>query len=120
LIEGNKFECDGKVDEKEVELLETEVGERFFASGTHVLGFVVGVPELAGDPEVIAGAKPGGDGGSDTLADEGFIAVVGGAIEVAVAAFDGLMDNLWSEVLGDFPGAETRRREGGAVGKEMG
>ena len=118
--ERDVFEGDGEVDEEEVELLEAKIGEGAFAGGPDVLGFVVGVPELAGDPEVVAAAESGIEGAGDTFADEGFISVVGGAVEMTVADFDGLMNNPGGEFYGDFPGAKTGRGEGGAIGKEVG
>ena len=81
------------MDEEEVELFEAKIGEGAFAGGPDVLGFVVGVPELAGDPEVIAAAESRIEGAGDAFADEEFISVVGGAVEMTVADFDGLMNN---------------------------
>jgi hypothetical protein len=84
------------------------------------LGLVVGVPEFAGDPEVLAGAESGIESGGNALADEFFISIVGGAVEVAVSGFDGLVDDLGREVFGDLPGSKAGRRKGGAIGKEVG
>lgn len=119
-VEGDEFERDGEVDEVEVELPDAEIGEGLFAGRTDVLGLVVSVPELAGHPEIVASTQPGVKGGSDSFPDKTFIAVVCGAVEVAVSSFDGLVDNLWREFFGDLPGAEAWRREGGTVGKEVG
>jgi len=118
-VEGDEFEGDGEVDEVEVELREAEVGEGPFAGGADVLGFVVGVPELACDPEVVAGAKSGLKGAGDAFADKFFIAVVGSAVEMAVARFDGLVDDPRGEFIWNFPSAKAGRREGGAIGKEV-
>ena len=73
---------------------------------------VVCVPEFARDPEVIAGAEPGVEGGFDALADEGFVAVVASTVEMTVSDLDRFVDDFGGEVFGDFPGAETRRGKG--------
>ena len=54
-----------------------------------------------------AGTESGFESGLDALADEGFVAVVAGAVEVAVAEFDGGVDDGGGEVVGNFPGAEA-------------
>jgi len=109
-VEGNEFERDGEVDEEEVELFKPQIVEGFFASGANMLGLVISVPEFAGDPKFVTGAQSGFDGGGDSFPDEGFIAVVGGAVEVTVSDLNCLMDDFWSEFFRDFPSAETGRR----------
>ena len=107
------------MDEEEIELFKAQIIKSFFASGANMLGLVVGVPKFAGDPEVVAGAKPGFDGGGDPLPDERFIAIVGGAVEVSVPELNCLIDDLRGEFFRDFPSAETGRGKGGAIGKEV-
>ena len=75
-----------------------------------MLGLVVSVPKFAGDPEVVAGAKSGIDGGSDSFSNEGFISIVGGAVEVPIPELNCLMDDLWGEFFRDFPSAKTGGR----------
>ncbi len=109
-VERNEFERDGEVDEEEVELFEPQIIQSFFASGANMLGLVVSVPKFAGDPEVVAGAQSGFDGGVDSFSNEGFIAIVGGAVEVSVSELNCLMDDLRGEFFRDFPSAKTGRR----------
>jgi hypothetical protein len=75
-----------------------------------MLGFVVGVPQFSGDPEIVAGAQSGFDGGGDSFSNEGFIAIVGSAVEVSVSELNCLMDDLRGEFFRDFPSAKTGRR----------
>jgi hypothetical protein len=53
------------------------------------------------------------------LPNEGFIAIVGCAVEVSVSELNCLIDDLRGEFFWDFPSAETGRGKGGAIGKEV-
>lgn len=118
-FEGDELEGDGEVDEVEVELVDAEVLEGALAGGADVLWLVVGVPEFGGDPEVVAFAKAGIEGGLDAFSDEVLIAVVAGAVEVSPAGLDGFVDDGGDAVFVDFPGAEAGRGEGGAIGEKV-
>ena len=50
-----------------------------------MLAAMIGVPQLRGDPQVVAAALPGRDRPGQTGADLGLVPVVAGAIEVPVA-----------------------------------
>lgn len=68
-LDGDVCERDGEVDEVEIEVIDAEVAQGFLASGADVLRFVVGVPELAGNPEILAGAETGFEGACDAFSD---------------------------------------------------
>lgn len=50
-------EGDGEVDEIEIEMIELKIAEGPFEGGSDMFGAVVGVPQLASDPEVVASAE---------------------------------------------------------------
>lgn len=75
-------------------------------------GPVVGVPEFRGDPVVRAG-EVGGRGG-EAVADEDFIGVGGGGVEVRVAGGKGGLDGfggggvVWGEPEAEANGGDIR------------
>ena len=94
--------------EVEVEVLEAEVVQGSEARVPHVFLTVVGVPQLARHPKVVAG-----DGrvlrqrGSDAGANLALVAVVARAVEVPPPLPDGRLHERRRLLLGDFPGPET-------------
>jgi hypothetical protein len=70
------LEGDGEVDDVQVEVVDTPVGQLLAADGLDLLTFVEGLPELADDEEVFALYEAVLDGAGDTLAALDFVAVV--------------------------------------------
>mmetsp|Transcript_19386 Transcript_19386/g.56488 ORF Transcript_19386/g.56488 Transcript_19386/m.56488 type:complete len:336 (-) Transcript_19386:455-1462(-) len=69
---------------------------------------VVGVPELAGDPEVLAGGhEPLFDGELDPVTDLFLVTIIACAVQVPVASTDGLYDNHRGRIPRDFPHASS-------------
>ena len=116
-VERDVGEGDGKVDEVEIEHVELQVAQGALAGSADVLGLVVGVPKFRSDPELVAAAETVAEGGGDPGTDLGLVAVVAGAVEVAVAEADRLVDEAGEGGLGHFPHAQTDGGERAAVGK---
>ena len=104
------FEGDGEVDQEQVEVGQTPVAE--LLAGDFLDDFLVmeAVPELGDDEEVFALDEAVFDGSCDALASFLFVAVVAGAVEEAVAGFDGIVDLVGARVIVDFPEAKTEAR----------
>lgn len=84
-----------------VKVVELELLEGLVKSSLDVLGLVVVVPQLRGDPDVLTlEAGDLGEGLLDTLGNLGLVLVDLGEIEVAVAGLEGLVDTN-----GDFAGS---------------
>ena len=79
-----------------VEVVEAQVGEGLPAGRDDVAGSVLVVPELGGDPELIAGEP------LEDTADLRLVFVDGGAVEVPVADLERAGDGL-----GDLVGPEA-------------
>ena len=103
------------VDQVHVQVVELQVGERL-AEGRDDVGFgVLVVPELAGDPQLLAR-----DAARDDLlqneANSIFVAIDAGAIEVAVAHGGGALDGRGDFVRGDVVAAEGAESDGRHAG----
>ena len=99
------------MDQVHVQVVELQVGERL-AEGRDDVGFgVLVVPELAGDPELLA-RDAAGDDLAQGEADAVFVAVDAGAIEVAVAHGGGAFDGRGDFVRGDVVAAEGAQSDG--------
>jgi hypothetical protein len=110
---------DREMDVHKVKVFESPVREGPFDGGDDVFAVKSG-PYFCDDEEVFSLDETLGDGATDTLSAFAFVVVVLGAVEEAVACFDGIDDLIWGGVLVDFPpttllASEQRSfREGGA------
>ena len=99
------------MDQVHVQVVELQVGERL-AEGRDDVGFrVFIVPELAGDPKLIAGDAAGNDlaqGQPDAV----FVAIDTSAIEVTIAHGGGAFDGRCDLVRGDVIAAEGAQSDG--------
>src|ERR1039458_8751534 len=92
-------------------VVELQVGQRL-AEGRDDIGFrVLIVPELAGDPELLAG-DAAGDDLAQGEANAVLIAIDAGAIEVAVADGSGAFDGGGDLAGGDVVAAEGAQSDG--------
>ena len=98
---------DGPVHEVEVQVGGVEVGQGFAESGLDEMGGVGGVPELGGEPVGGAGESGVGEG----VADGGFVAVGGGAVEVAISSCEGVVDGGRNIFSGRLPEPEAHGRD---------
>lgn len=100
------LECDGPVDEVEVEVVEAELGERVVEGSLDEGGLVGIVPELGCDEELVA-LDDGGDDLLERGADLVLVLVDLGQVQVTVASLDGNLDGVLDlSGLGE-PRAET-------------
>lgn len=95
------------MDEVEVEVVETPLGHLTLGHGHGMLAAVVVVPELRGDEEILALDEAVLDGPVDALARLGAVAVVVGAVDMAVAHLDGVVDGVGRGLAGDLPDTEA-------------
>ena len=77
-------QCNGKVDQVEIELIETKIGKRSLAGSADVIWMMKGIPELRSDPEIVTRSAIR-DRTFQSFSHRNFVAVVTGAIKVAVA-----------------------------------
>lgn len=80
----------GPVNEEQVDLINAEVRHRLIDGALDVVGRVVGVGQLAGDVDLLAGEP----GVGDRLTDPGLGAVSLGGVDVPVAGLQSLADRL--------------------------
>ena len=99
----------GPVHQVEVEVGGVEVGEGAAEGGLDEVGRVGGVPEFGGQP--VGGAGEGGVG--EGVADGGFVAVGGGAVEMAVPGCEGVVDGGGDILFGGLPESEAHGRDVG-------
>ena len=78
------------VDQVEVDVVEAEPAEARLEGRQRRLVALLGVPQLGGDEEVLAGESRGGDRRADAL----LVAVGGGGVDMAVAGVERLLDHL--------------------------
>mmetsp|Transcript_50334 Transcript_50334/g.81606 ORF Transcript_50334/g.81606 Transcript_50334/m.81606 type:complete len:244 (-) Transcript_50334:14-745(-) len=93
-FERHKLERDRKVDQIQVQVLQSKVREVFLTGCSDVFPSVVRVPELGSDPKVCPGAHTSLDGSLDTLSNLFLVAVIASAVDVAVACPNGILDDL--------------------------
>jgi hypothetical protein len=79
------------MDQVEIQVLQAKVVKSTLACGRDVFSTVIRVPELGGDPKILARADPLCDGPPDGCADLFLIAVIASAIEVAISELDRLI-----------------------------
>lgn len=108
----------------QIQVLDTQVVDGFRDTEEDSGGVVVVVPQLGGYPDIAAGEVGGGEAGGDAVADVCFVAVGGGAVDVAVAGEEGVLDGLGGIVVGgrEIPGAEAEGwdvGDGGGGGGEV-
>ena len=77
-------QCNGKVNQVEIELIETEIGKRSLAGRADVIWMMKGIPELRSDPEIVTRSAIR-DHIFQSFSHRNFVAVVTGTIKVAVA-----------------------------------
>jgi hypothetical protein len=70
------LERDGKVDDVEVEIIDSPICELFAADGLDFVAFMEGVPELGDEEEFFAGDETIFDCAGDAFASFSFVAVV--------------------------------------------
>ena len=78
LLRVDILQGDGEVDNVEVEVVNTPVGQLLAADGLDLLTLVEGLPELADDEEVFSLYEAFLDGASYTLTALDFVAVICG------------------------------------------
>jgi hypothetical protein len=103
------------VDQVEVDVVEAEVIERAMAGGEHVLALVVRVPQLGRNPQLLALAHALGKEALERRADRLLVPIVAGAVEVAVARRDGVVDDLRGHVGRRLPHPEADHRHRGQL-----
>ena len=108
------------VDQIQIQPLQAQVRQGAVQGGPHLVGLVAVVPELAGDPQLLALYEPIGEGLPQRLADLGLVAVDGGGIEVAVAQLQGGAHRGGGAFGRQAPGAEAQGGHGVAVGERQG
>ena len=101
--------------EVEVELIETEVAQVSLAGGANMIGVMVGVPKLRGDPEIISGARSRCHGPFQTRTDGLFISIVAGTVKMPVAQIYGGRDEVGKNGIRYFPCSEADRGKLAAV-----
>ena len=109
-IEWHVSKSDGEMDQVQVQHVQAQISQRAFARRANVLRFVVGVPQLGGDPEVVPEAKPFLHDRRQPRTHLGLIAVVAGAIKMPVPEPNRLANHRRPLRLGQLPSAQT---EGG-------
>jgi hypothetical protein len=107
----------GPVDQVEVQLFEAQVRQGALKGRPHLVGLVAVVPELAGDPQLLALHEAVGEGLPQGLADLGLVAIDRGGIEVAVAQRQGGAHRGGGELGRQAPGAEAQGGHGVAAGE---
>jgi hypothetical protein len=100
------------VNEIEVEIVELEVTKRLLAGGDYVLFSVLVVPELGRDPELFT-LDAGTHDELKRLTDQVFVAVDGGAVEVAIAERGGVRNCGGNRGMRNVVGAEGTEANGG-------
>ena len=70
------LQCDGEVDDVQVEVIDTPVSELLASDGLDLVSFVEAVPELRDDEELFALDEAVLNGPGDTLAGFDLVAVV--------------------------------------------
>ncbi len=98
---------DWEVDDEEVEVLKTPVGQLLEGNWLDVLLLVEGVPQLGDDEELLALDQALIDGAGDTLTSLLLVAVVAGTIEETVTGLDGVVDSIGTGVVVDLPETEA-------------
>jgi hypothetical protein len=99
------------VDQVEVDAVEAEPLEAAVEGGQGGVVALLGVPQLGGDEDLVAGQPGGGDGGAHT----GLVAVRGGGVDVAVAGLERLLDHLLRLLRRHLEDAEAQLRDLHAV-----
>ncbi len=106
-----------KVNVIQIQVVQFQVGQRFFAGRADVFGAVIGVPQFARHPQVLAADQAGIDCLANPVAGFGLVAVIAGGVDVTVADFDGLTNDVRGDVLIDFPKPQSDRGNRGAAGE---
>src|ERR1039457_2364612 len=99
------------VDQVHVQVVELQVGQRLAEGRDDIASGVLIVPELAGDPKLLA-RDAAGDDLAQGEANAVLIAIDAGAIEVAVAHLGGALDSRGDFVGGDVVAAEGAQSDG--------
>ena len=99
------------VDQEQVDLLEPQLGQRLVERAPGVVGPVVAVVELAGDPELLAGDVSG----LERLADLLLVPVHLRGVDVPVADLERLGDHVGGLRRRDLEDAEAELRDLGLV-----
>ena len=112
LVEIDKLQRYGKVDQVQVQIVQTQITQRLFAGRSHMLRPVIRIPEFRRHPQIFALTAPGFDRSPDSFSGLPLITIIGSAVEMPVTGFDGSMDHARSLVSVYLPQTETDRREG--------
>ena len=103
------------VHQVEIQVVELQVVEGFFQGRLHVFRGVGAVPQLRGDPQVLAADGAGGERFRQGLAHFRLVAVNAGAVDVPVTLLQGFLDRAVHVAGVGLPGAQAEHRHGVAV-----
>ena len=101
----------------QVQIIQLQVVQGGFQGRLHILRGMVAVPQLGGDPQVLALYGAGGEHLLQRLADFILVAVNMGTVDVPVTHLDGGLHGLVDLAGPGFPGTQSQLRHGIAVGK---
>ena len=107
----------GPVEQIEVEAGQAQIRQGALQGWAHVFGGVAVVPELGGDPDLVALEPPSGEGLLEACADLGLVSIDRGAIKVAVAQLQGRRHGASHLAAGRLPGAKSQGWHAVAIGK---
>ena len=99
------------VHQVQVEVLEFEQLEGLFQRSLDFVGFVVGVPELAGDEDLLAVQLGALEDLLESLADLALVLVDAGAVDVEVAGLEGGHDGVLDLAGLGLPSSESNQRD---------
>ena len=105
------------VHEIEVQVLAGQVTERAFERGRDLRAAVPIAPQLGGDPELLARHVASREHALERLADLRLVLIDPGAVEVAVAQVDGLLDGAADLPGRGLPGPQPQGGHGVSVGE---
>ena len=106
-VVGAVREGHGPVDEVQVERVELKVAERLLQGGPDVLRSVCVVPELGGNPHIVAVGDARLERVGEGVPHLGLVLVNGRAVDMAIADLQGRFDGLVGLVRGRLPRAEA-------------
>ncbi len=98
------------MNEVQVKVFQLQVEQGFLQCGVHVLRLVHGIPQLGGNPELVALHPALIHGVAQGAAHFGLVAINCGAVEVAVANFDGFDYGFVQLAFLGFPGTQPEGR----------
>ena len=99
----NKFQADGEVNQIEIQVVKTQILKTLPTRHLHVLGLMIGVPELGCHKQLLSLHNTSINRSSDPLSHLNFISIVTSTINMSVSSSDNLLNQLRSSILANLP-----------------